>query len=88
MNHAMFAIRDTCVGSFLLPMFFQNRAGAVRAFGDAVNKAASDNQLYQHPEHFQLFELGLFDDETGLSTMLVAPEFVVDASSLVRNPGG
>ena len=37
MMHAVFAVRDTCVGAFHLPMFFQNNAAAVRALGDATN---------------------------------------------------
>lgn len=85
MIHGVFAVRDTCVGSFLLPMFFQNRAAAVRALGDAVNKPKEDNQFYQHPEHFQLCEIGSFDDETGIVSSLLAPEFVVDCQSLVRS---
>ena len=37
-THTVFAVRDTCVGAFLMPWFFQNRAAAVRALGDVVNK--------------------------------------------------
>lgn len=85
MRSAVFAVRDTCVGAFLMPMFFPNRAGAVRALGDAVNKAGSDNQFYQHPEHYQLYEIGSFDDEVGLVESFAAPEFVVDCQSLVRS---
>lgn len=84
MKHGVFALRDTCVGTFLMPMFFANRPGAVRALGDAVNKPGEDNQFYQHPEHFQLYIIGEFDDEVGLVVSLPAPEFVVDCQSLVR----
>lgn len=87
MKHGVYATRDTCVGSFLLPMYFQNDAGAVRALGDVVNKPSQDNMYYQHPEHFQLYELGCFDDETGILEPLSAPRFVVDCQSLVRQPG-
>ncbi len=80
----IYAIRDTCVKAFLLPMYFQNNAAATRAIGDAVNKATEENQFYQHPEHFQLYHLGEFDEDTGQITPNVAPEFVVDCQSLVR----
>lgn len=82
--HAVFAVRDTCVGCFLMPMYFQNRAAAVRALGDVVNKPAEDNQFYQHPEHFQLLYIADYDDSTGVITPCFAPEFVVDCQSLVR----
>lgn len=85
MKHAIFAVRDTCVGAYLLPMFFQNRAAAVRALGDAVNRPKEDNQFYQHPEHYQLYEIGAFDEESGQLEPIV-PVFVVDCQSLVRQP--
>lgn len=84
MKHEIFVIRDTCVGSFLVPMFFQNSAAAVRALGDITNKPKEDNNFYQHPEHFQLYKTGEFDDDTGLVLPLPAPEFIVDCQSLVR----
>lgn len=82
----IFAVRDTCVGAFLMPMFFPNRAGCVRALGDAVNKPSEESQFFQHPEHFQLYEIGEYDDDVGMITPLAAPEFVVDCQSLVRSP--
>ena len=85
MRHGVFAVRDTCVESLMVPMFFQNKAAAVRALADAVNKSGSDNLYYQHPEHFQLYEIGAFDDSTGLIESFVAPEFIVDCQSLVRS---
>lgn len=85
MIHAVFSVRDTCVEAWLLPMFFQNRAAAVRALGDAVNRPKEDNQFYQHPEHYQLYEIGTFDDESGSMSPIV-PVFVVDCQSLVRQP--
>lgn len=85
-THAVFSVRDVCVDAYLLPMFFQNRAAAVRALGDAVNKPKEDNQFYQHPEHYQLYEIGVFDDQIGMVVPHVAPEFVVDCQSLVRQP--
>lgn len=85
MRHAVFSVRDTCVGSFLLPMFFQNQAAAVRALGDVVNKAGEENQFYQHPEHYQLYLIGEFDDENGAVIVEMAPTFIVDCQSLVRS---
>lgn len=86
MIHNAYAVRDVCVDTFLLPMFFQNHAGAVRALGDAVNRPKEDNQFYQHPEHYQLYHIGHFEDDNGIFTPLSAPAFIVDCQSLVRNP--
>jgi len=86
MIHRAFAVRDTCVGVWLMPWFFQNSAAAVRALGDAVNKAGSDNNFYQHPEHYQLYEIGSFCDDSGMFTAEV-PQFIVDCQSLVKGTG-
>ena len=84
MKHQVFAVRDTCVASFLLPMYFQNSAGAVRALSDAVNGPISKDNLFgTHPEHFQLWLVGEFDDDDG-QLIPCAPTFVVDCQSLVR----
>ena len=82
MKHGVFAIRDVCVNAYMVPMCFLNRAAAVRALGDAVNRKSEDN-FHVHPEHFQLNEIASFDDESGLMESFVAPEFVVDCQSLV-----
>lgn len=84
MIHACFSVRDTCVGAYNMPMFFQNSAAAVRALGDAVNRAKEDNPYYQHPEHYHLYEIGSFDDDIGAFTPIV-PQFVVDCQALVRS---
>ena len=84
MIHQAFAVRDTCVNAYHVPMFFSNSAGAVRALGDAVNRPKEDNMYYQHPEHYQLWHIGEFDDESGCFSPCV-PVFVVDCQSLVRS---
>lgn len=85
MLHNVFAVRDVCVNTFLLPMYFQNSAAAVRALGDAVNgPPGKDNLFASHPEHFQLYQIGKFDDESG-QLLSEIPEFIVDCQSLVRS---
>lgn len=82
MVHKLFVIRDTCVGAYLLPMAFPSEGSARRAFSDEVNRVDEKNMMNRHPEHFQLYSLGEFDDETGLYTSF-APEFLVDAVSVL-----
>lgn len=82
MKHCVVAVRDTCVESWLMPWYVQAIPGAVRALGDVVNKPGSDNQFYCHPEHYQLYHIGTFDDETGLIEGFV-PVFIVDCQSLI-----
>jgi hypothetical protein len=57
----MFCIRDRATDSFGQPMFLVSHGQAIRSFTDEVNKAEKDNQLYQHPDDFDLYYLGEYD---------------------------
>lgn len=66
MKLRVLAVHDKATASFGQPMFMASLGGAIRSFGDEVNRAAPDNMLHAHPEHFDLYELGLYDMDTGL----------------------
>lgn len=59
------AVRDAAVHAFNRPFFVPTIGVAVRSFADEVNRKADDNQMFRHPEDFELWSLGVFDDETG-----------------------
>lgn len=79
----MYAVRDSAVEAFHMPMFFPTDAAAIRALGDAVNKPQEDNVYYKHPEHFNLYSIGEFNEENGLINSH-PPEFVVSCEALIR----
>lgn len=60
------AVFDHAIGTFGQPFFVPATGAAVRSFSDEVNRAAEDNNLYNHPSDFDLCHLGSFDDEQGL----------------------
>ena len=62
MQMQFFAIRDNAVGAFMRPFVMQSVAQAVRSFGDEVNRQADDNNMFHHPEDFELWLVGVFDD--------------------------
>lgn len=59
-----FSVRDRATISFLDPFFVNHKGMAERMFADAVNDPATP--LNKHPEDYDLYELGTFDDGTGL----------------------
>lgn len=79
------AVKDSAVGAFAKPVFFPSRGAAVRAFQDEVNRAAQDNQLYQHPEDFELFHLGEYDDELAQFHILVHPMSLARGQDVMAN---
>jgi len=68
MRYKIVAIRDRAIDAFGVPAFVNNIGGAIRSFGDEVKRPHSvdrPNNLNQHPEDYDLYSLGEFDDETG-----------------------
>lgn len=76
--------RDIKVGAYAKPFFVSTVGQAVRAFGDEAKRKAPDNELANHPEDFELFELGAYDDLTASFELLSAPRFVVRADILLE----
>lgn len=84
MKTKVLSILDVQAAVFQRPMFFPSQGFAVRAVTDEVNRAAQDNLLHQHPEDFRLFELGEWEEDTGLFHCHAQPVLVCDCVSLKR----
>lgn len=66
MKLIMCSIHDSKSESFGRPLFFRAYGEAERAFSGVVNDGKSD--YYKYPGDFTLFEVGAFDDSTGVVT--------------------
>lgn len=60
------AVKDSAVQAFNRPFFVPTVAAAARSFTDEVNRASEDNVMYRHPDDYELWCLGTFDDESGV----------------------
>lgn len=69
----IYAIYDDAASAYMSPFFMHNHGLATRAFTDQVN-AETPNQISEHPEQFALFQLGEYDDSTGLIESLGSPK--------------
>lgn len=65
MRYKVFSIRDRAADVFGQPFFCANGAVAIRMFTDEVNRPDQNSNLYRHPEDFDLYYLGDFDDAAG-----------------------
>lgn len=59
------SMKDRAADAFARPMFVPSIGVAIRSFSDEINRQAEDNQLYAHPDDFDLYDLGVFDDSDG-----------------------
>lgn len=66
MRYKVVSVRDRQANAFAPPFFVNTIGQAIRSFTDEVNRAAEGNQLYKHPEDFDLYDLGDYEDETGV----------------------
>lgn len=62
MKFFVLSVRDRAADVFGVPYFAASVGQAVRGFGDEVNRPAEDNQFYKHPEDFDLYLIGIYDD--------------------------
>lgn len=63
------SIRDSAVDSFMRPFYVRSTGEAVRAFTDSVN--GSENSMKAHPDDYELYHIGFFDEEAGKLEPLV-----------------
>lgn len=60
------AMRDIKTNSFGPPQHVNHLGSAIRAFEDQCKgKIGNDSTLSNHPEDFELYQLAIFDDNTG-----------------------
>lgn len=63
MKYNIYSIRDLKADGYIRPTFFGNDAEVTRYFGDGVKNPKTG--LAAHPEDYELFCIGSFDDVTG-----------------------
>lgn len=59
------SIKDRAADAFMRPFFVPTANMAIRSFMDEVNRDSADNQMFAHPDDFDLYEIGIFDDSNG-----------------------
>ena len=83
MMHYIVSVKDRAADVFNRPFFVPHRNVAVRDFTDEVNRSAADNQLNKHPDDFDLYFLGTFDDNTAVFSMEDQPTVLVRAKDVL-----
>lgn len=78
-------VKDRALNIHNLPFTQQTTAQAVRGFTDEINNQGS--ALAQHPDDYDLYIIGHYDEVTGTLVPLERPELVVRGKDLVRTKG-
>ena len=77
------SVYDIAAQTYQRPMFVPAAGAATRWFGDHVNRGDKDDPMCLHPEHFQLFHLGFWDDYSSEWDCFLKPELLVTGSAVV-----
>jgi hypothetical protein len=76
MKQIICTVKDRAADAYGRPMFVPSAGVAIRSFSDEINRNNADNQLYNHPDDFDLYELGEFDDNSGLFALHEQPKLL------------
>jgi hypothetical protein len=63
MKYVIISLRDVVANLYTTPTFHNSKGSALRAFSNEVNRADENNTIYKHPNDFEIYALGTFDDE-------------------------
>lgn len=72
---AVVAVRDSALDAFLRPFFVPALGMATRSFADEVNRREGD--MAKHPDDYELYQLGWFDESSGVFQSLEKPNLLV-----------
>lgn len=78
-----YSVRDLKASAFATPFFLSTDAVAIRTFSDAI--ADKSHPMAAHPEDYQLFYLGEFEDQSGAFERAQSPVFLCDGLGQVTN---
>ena len=78
----IFGVRDRAVDSFGQPIFAVAAGAVVRSFTDEIQKDGTE--FNRHPDDYDLYELGEFEQSTGVFTTH-EPRMIAIGKSLVSS---
>ncbi|WMC01487.1 nonstructural protein [Microvirus D_HF4_320] len=78
----IYAVKDLAVQAFGTPFFVRAKGEALRSFQDEANADRTTSAIAKHPEDYELYFLGNFDENTG-TLHSENPELVARAKDLI-----
>lgn len=83
MKSKIFSVFDSKAKTFGLPFFQPNVELAVRGVTKLVNDQAQ--LIHEFPDDFILYEIGMYDDETGCITPLEPLKLIAPCKAYIRS---
>lgn len=83
MIYQVVVVRDRSADVFGQPTHVTSIGVAIRSFGDEINRVDATNMFNRHPEDFDLYQLGTYNDADA-SYEVHAPRQIAIGKDLVR----
>lgn len=80
-------VKDRALDIYNLPFTQTSVAQAVRGFTDEINNDPTKSNIAQHPDDYDLYLIGHYDEVEGRLMPLDRPDLVVRGKDLIRNKG-
>ena len=64
----MYSLYDSKAESYIAPFYAKAKGDALRQISSIVNDPNTKHDFGKYPEDFTLFEIGVYDDSTGIVT--------------------
>lgn len=74
-------IRDIKANVYAQPQFVASIGGAIRSFGDEIQRVDANNVMNKHPEDFEMYELGWYGDGDAHFELLPEPRQIAVGSN-------
>jgi len=81
-----YAVKDLAVQAFGSPFLVRARGEALRSFQDEANRTDGQSAVAQHPEDYELYYIGTYDEEHG-TLAGQPPELIARAKDLLTPKG-
>lgn len=85
MQFTIVSIQDRAINAYVSVQLVRAEGEAIRMFIDAINNPESKN-MHKHPDDFDLYVIGKFDDQTGEITA-ETPRKIGDGKQLYNQQG-
>lgn len=88
MKYVVCAIYDRIAQIHGVPVYNNSKGSMVRGFADTINRPDENNQLYKHPDDYDLYYLGEYDDAHATHELIDKPELLARGASVkITNQG-
>lgn len=81
MQYILCVIHDRSINAYINLHCVRAEGQAIRQFQDAVNDQAAGGSIHKHPDDYDLYRVGTYDDDNGAVTP-ESPKKICDGKQL------